>query len=186
MKTRFTIISLFFILTFESYAQENVLASSNETISISTIESIRYLLPNVEKLPLSIHKNFWGTRRFYEGNNEISNQEFSQKLSLNRDTKDLLCQSNKDVSYGNIASGIALIALIGSYATNPKDSRYITVYNGKPGWVIAHFTSVLIGTFWHIKGQRNLNTALSFYNERYASNTIFDSKINGLSLSFNF
>ena len=186
MKTRFIIISLFFILSFESYTQESVLTSSNETISISAIENVKHLPLNIEKLPLSMQRNFWGTRRFYEGNNEISNQEFAQKLSLNQDTKDLLCQSNKDVTYGNIASGVALIALIGSYATNPKDSRTITVYNGKTGWVIAHFTSILVGAFWHIKGQGNLNTALSFYNERYASNTIFDSKINGLSLSFNF
>jgi hypothetical protein len=186
MKTSFTIIVLFFVLTFKGFSQENILTSLNEKISISELKKPYNLFATTDKLPLSMTRNFWGTRKFYEGNNEISNQEFSQKLTLNQDTRDLLYKSNKEVQYGNIATGVAIVALIGSYATTPKDSRYMSAYSGKPGWVIAHFTSVIVGAFWHIKGQGNLKTALSFYNERYASNAPFNSNINGLSLSYNF
>jgi hypothetical protein len=186
MKTSFTIVLLFFFLTFKGFSQENVLISSNENVSILEVKKPENLFDKPDKLPLSMTRNFWGTRRFYEGDNEISNQEFAGKLALNQDTKDLLCQSNKDAQYGNIAAGVSLIALIGSYATIPKDSRYFRFYDGKSGWVITYFTSIIVSSFWHLKGQGNFQKAVSFYNERYASNTTFDSNVSGLTLSLRF
>jgi hypothetical protein len=186
MKTSFTFISLFFFLTFKGLSQENVLTTSNEAISILDVKNLENLFDKPDKLPLSMTRNFWGTRRFYEGDNEISNQEFAQKLSSKQSSRDLLCQSNKNIKYGNIATGVALIAVIGSYATIPKDSKYIGVFYGKPGWAITYVATVLVGGFFHYKGRENFDMALEAYNDRFLSNTTLDSNVNGLSLRLNF
>jgi hypothetical protein len=162
------------------------LASSNETVSILEIKNPENLFKNKDRLPLSMTRNFWGTRRFYEGGNEISNQEFAGKLSSKQNSRDLLLQSNKNIKYGNIATGVALIAMIGSYATIPKDSKYIGVAHGKPAWVIAYGASILIGGIFHYKGREDFDMALEAYNDRFTSNTFFDSNVNGLTLSFKF
>lgn len=186
MKTSFTIVSLFFVLTFKGFSQENILITLNEKVSISEFNKPESLFDRIDKLPLSMTKNFWGTRRFYEGNNEISNQEFAQKLSSKPNSRDLLCQSNRNIRYGNVATGIGLIALIGSYATIPKDSQYIGVLHGKPGWVITYAAAALVGGIFHYKGRENFDMALESYNDRFMSNTNFDSNINGLTLSVKF
>jgi hypothetical protein len=186
MKTNFTIISLLFVLTFKGFSQENVLAFSNETASILEIQKPENLFNSKDRLPLSMTRNFWGTRRFYEGNNEISNQEFAGKLSSKPRSRDLLCQSNKNIKYGNIATGIGLVAMIGSYATIPKDSKYIGVFHGKPAWVITYGASILIGGIFHYIGRDDFDMALEAYNDRFTSNNVPNYNINGLTLSFNF
>jgi hypothetical protein len=186
MKTSFTIISLLFVLSFKGFSQESILTSSTGSVSILEMQKPENLFNSKDKLPLSMTRNFWGTRRFYEGDNEISNQEFAQKLSSKQSSRDLLLQSNKNIKYGNIATGVALIAVIGSYATIPKDSRYIGVFYGKPGWAITYVATVLVGGFLHYKGRENFDMALEAYNDRFTSNTLFDSNINGLTLSLKF
>jgi hypothetical protein len=186
MKTSFTIISLFFVLTYKGFSQENVLTSSNEVISISEIQKPENLFNSKDRLPLSMTRNFWGTRRFYEGNNEISNQEFAQKLSSKQSSRDLLLQSNKNIKYGNIATGVALIAAIGSFATIPKDSKYIGVFYGRPGWAITYGAAILIGGIFHYKGREDFDMALEAYNDRFMSSTNFESNVNGLTLSIKF
>ncbi len=186
MKTSFTIVSLLFILSFKGFSQENHLASSNEVISISEVKNPKYLFDKPDKLPLSMTRNFWGKRRFYEGDNEISNQEFAQILSSKPSSRDLLCQSNKNIRYGNIATGVALVAMIGSYATIPKDSKYIGVFYGKPGWAIAYGASIIIGGIFHYKGRENFDMALEAYNDRFTSSTFLNSDVNGLTLSLKF
>jgi hypothetical protein len=186
MKTSFTIVLLLLILTLKVFAQENVLTASNENVSILETKKLDNLFEKSDKLPLSMTRNFWGTRRFYEGNNEISNQEFAQKLSSKQNSRDLLLQSNNNIKYGNIATGVALIAMIGSYASIPKDSKYIGVFYGKPGWKITYAATIIIGGIFHYKGRENFDMALEAYNDRFTSNTFFDSNVNGLTLSFKF